>query len=138
MFCVEQVAQLRDAVPEIHRRGASFAVVGNGTAAQAKAFAERWKVAFPVLVSPDLSAYAAAGLERSYTAAINLTTLRRLVEVRAKGIRQTRTQGDAWQLGGALVLSPAGEVLFEQVAQHPADHVAPEDLLAALGPPPAT
>lgn len=123
---------MRDVAPEIQRRGAELVVIGPGSPKEASQFAERSKLDATYLVSPDLAAYRAAGFKRSLTGAVNLTTLKAGLEARRAGFKQGKIAGDVFQLGGAVVISREGEVLFEHSARHSADHVAPEDLVAAL------
>ncbi len=48
------------------------------------------------------------------------------------GIVQGRTIGSASQLGGAMVIAPGGEVLYEQIARDASDNASPEQLLEAI------
>lgn len=123
---------MRDVAPEIKRRGAELVVIGPGSPKEATVFAERAKLDATYLVSPDLEAYRAAGFKRSVTGSINLTALTAGLKARKSGLKQGKIAGDPFQLGGAVVISPQGEILFEHTAKSSADLVSPEDLVAAL------
>jgi hypothetical protein len=42
-------------------------------------------------------------------------------------------QGDAWQLGGVLVVRKGGEVAYRHLSAEAGDHPPVADVLAALG-----
>jgi hypothetical protein len=54
-----------------------------------------------------------------------------LTGVREKTV-QTRTIGDANQLGGALVIAPGGQVVWSHMSKDAGDNAPPEDILAAV------
>lgn len=134
MLCREQVAQLRDAFEEIEARGAGLAIVGNGDARFARAFREDFDVPGLLLVDPSLRAYRAAGLRRGRVEALSPRVLGHAARAAAAGFRQGDVEGDPWQLGGAFVIRPGGEVTLAQASREAGDHVAVDDLLAALDP----
>jgi len=45
---------------------------------------------------------------------------------------QTRTIGDANQLGGALVIDTTGNVTWSHMSEDASDNASPEDILAAV------
>ena len=45
---------------------------------------------------------------------------------------QTRTIGDAAQLGGALVIAPEGRVIWSHMSKDASDNASPEEILAAV------
>jgi len=54
-----------------------------------------------------------------------------VIGVREKTI-QTRTVGDANQLGGALVIDPDGHVTWSHMSTDAGDNAAPEEIIAAV------
>ena len=133
MSCREEVAELRPYVDELKKQ-ATVAVIGSGTPAMAKAFAEHMGLPgdVPVLSDRLREGYQLAGFKRSvwrtFTPGALLNSLREL----RKGFRQGRTQGDPFQQGGTLIVDPSGEILFRYQSKEPGDHAAPERLVAAL------
>ena len=124
---------MRDAaLPAIHRQGAELVIVGNGTPAQAADFRTAQRIANPLVVDPELRAYAAAGLRRGVATAINLRTAAHGLRALRAGQRQGATQGDPWQQGGVFVITPDDRVLFAHVSQEAGDHPDPADVVAAL------
>ena len=132
MFCREQVAQLRDVVADIRQKGAELIVIGNGTAKQAASFAAEREIDFPLLTDPGRRTYKAAGLRRSVKDALSFKALGSAKRAMGDGHRQGATQGDPWQLGGAVVVAPGDEVLFRYISSHSGDHPDPRDLVASL------
>ena len=123
---------MRDALPEIRARGAELVIVGNGRPEHAADFRDSEKVKCPLLVDPDLLAYAAAGLKRGLRSSLSLGVARRGIQAFLEGKRQTETQGDPWQQGGVFVIRPGNVVDFAYVSQEAGDHPTTEAVLKAL------
>ena len=62
---------MRDALPEIRRRGAQLVIVGNGQPHHAVDFRDSEDVRSPLFVDPELHAYAAAGLKRGLRSSLS-------------------------------------------------------------------
>jgi hypothetical protein len=123
---------LRDVLPQIRGRGAELVVIGSGLPMFAQAFREEHQLDFPLLVDPELQAYAAAGLRRDVRSTLNLKVLRNSLRALRGGHRQGKTQGDPWQQGGVFVVTPTGDVLFQHISQAAGDHPDPARIVAAL------
>ena len=123
---------MRDAYGEIERRGVKLVVIGNGQPWHAKAFREDEQIPFDLWVDPDMTAYRAAGLRRGMTRSVSLRSPGHVWRAMRGGFRQTEVQGDPWQLGGAFVITPDGETLYEQVSREAGDHAPLPDILAAV------
>jgi peroxiredoxin len=123
---------LRDVLPEIRARGAELVVIGSGASTFARAFREEHRLDFPLLVDPELGAYAAAGLRRDLRSTFNLKVLGNSVRALRAGHRQGRTRGDPWQQGGVFVITPEGSVSFRHISQVAGDHPDPRHVIAAL------
>ncbi len=111
-----------------------MAVIGNGTALMARDFAEQFSVSTPLFTDPSRKSYEAAGWRRPLASAVvGLgTTLKASIRAMKGGFRQGKTQGDAFQLGGVLVVNPEGEVLFEHGDKAAGDHASIDSVLDAL------
>lgn len=132
MFCREQVAQLCDVQPEIERRGARVAAVGNGGPHFARAFVQERGVTFPVYVDPERVTYQAAGLKRGVAATLRLGTLKRGLRAVAGGHLQGSTQGDPWQQGGVFIIGPGEKMYLAFISEQTGQHPPIDDILAAL------
>ncbi len=107
-------------------------VVGNGKPHHAKAFREDEKITFTLWVDPEMEAYRAAGLKRGMGSVFTRRSMGHMARAMRGGFRQSRTKGDAWQNGGAFVISSEGKTLFTQISRESGDHAEVADILAAL------
>jgi hypothetical protein len=123
---------LRDVFPRIEAAGVRLVVVGNGSPAQALDFRESEGLPFSLWVDQQMHAYAAAGLRRGITKALSHRSVGHTIRAMRKGFRQTKVAGDPWQLGGVFLLTPAGEVRYEQRSREAGDHPPMDDVLAAI------
>ncbi len=100
----------------------------------ARDFAEQFNVTVPLFTDPGRKSYGAAGWRRPLASAVMGLgkTLKASVRAMKGGFRQGRTKGDAFQLGGVLVLATDGTVLFEHADSAAGDHAEMGSILAAL------
>ena len=123
---------MRDAYEEIKSKGVRLVVIGNGQPWHAKAFREDEGIPFELWVDPEMKAYRAAGLRRGLAKAVSRRSLGHVWRAIRSGFRQTKIQGDPWQLGGAFVITPDGKTLYEQVSREAGDHVPIPELMEVL------
>jgi hypothetical protein len=120
--------------PRMRAAGAELAFVGNGNRRYAAAFREELGLGAPIYVDTTLESYRALGMKRGMVATVlsprawghGLRALR-------GGARQKGIKGDAWQLGGTLVVRPGGQVAYRHLSREAGDHPPVADVLAALG-----
>jgi AhpC/TSA antioxidant enzyme len=132
MHCREHVVQLHRRIEDLHAAGADVDVIGNGSPSFIEGFRETTGWRGPIYTDPSLAAYQAAGLQRGVRATFNLASAWRSVGTIARGVRQGRTQGDPWQQGGTLVVTPAGRILWAHASGGPGDNSTADQILAAL------
>ena len=123
---------MRDVDAEIQAKGARLTVIGNGRVEQAAAFAREFDLPFTLLTDPGRRSYKAAGLRRDFGSTFGGAAVKNAVGSFKRGFRQAGVQGDAWQQGGAFVITPEDQVLFSYISAAGGDHPDPQDLLAAL------
>ena len=123
---------MRDALPDIRRRGAELITVGNGQPQHAIDFRETEHVESPLYVDPELQAYAAAGLKRGLRSSLSPGVILRGVRAFSEGKRQSATKGDPWQQGGVFVILPGNRVEFVYISEEAGDHPSAEAILSAL------
>ena len=119
---------------EFEAAGANLVLIGQLTPRHAAHFRRRQGIELTVLADNDRASYKDAGAK--------VATFNELLgpKVVAKGIlttarsgaRQGRTLGHPAQLGGAMVISPGGEVVWSHMAQDASDNASPEEILRAL------
>lgn len=112
--------------------GVGLAVVGQGTPAHARHFAETQQVDLPLYVDADRDSYRAAGAK--------IATLGELVGPKAvaRGLRSTVTErvhqgrivGHVAQLGGVLIVMPDGSVPYAHLAEDSSDNPPNDEVLA--------
>lgn len=124
---------MRRLEPDLAVAGARLVFVGTGTPAQAAAFAAAHSGQQSVFVDPDRAAFAAAGMRRSFLGVLSPRLLRNAWRAWRAGHRQGAVQGDAWQLGGVVVLAPDGAVVHRQVERVAGDPVDLAGVGAAVG-----
>ncbi len=123
---------MRDALPEIRRRGAELIIVGNGRPEHAIDFRDSEHVESPLYVDPELHAYAAAGLKRGLRSSLSVGVVLRGVRALREGKRQGTTMGDPWQQGGVFIIRPGNRVDFSYISQEAGDHPSAAAIIAAL------
>lgn len=124
------MARLGAELSSFRERGADLVAVGNGTALMAQDFVETFSVPFPVYTDPDRAAYRLSGLRRGF--GLGLKTLGYGKRAATSGHVQGKVQGDPWQQGGALVISPEPRLLYHFVSDGAGHHVSLGELLSVL------
>ena len=132
--------QLHHKIDRIHGAGAELVVVGSGTPNFVAGFRELTGFKGPLYCDPTLSAYRAAGLRRGVMRILNPLSAGYAVRALVRGNFQGRTQGDATQQGGVLVIAPPDRVVYEHISKVAGDNAPAEEVVSALehavAPPP--
>ena len=118
---------------EIEATGAVLHLIGNGNPSFIEGFREQTGYTGSIFTDPSRKTYDACGLLRSVAGTIHPRSIGKGLKALSQGRVSGRVRGDTWQLGGAVVVSPAGEVLFTYQARESSDNVEPQALLEALG-----
>ncbi|RYG25470.1 redoxin domain-containing protein [bacterium] len=131
IFCREQVATLRDTMPE-----ANIVFVTMAGPRLAARFRTWIRSPHPFVCDADRELYHAFGLERGSFAQVFAPNVaaRGLAALR-KGHRPGRLTEDPWQLGGSFVMDDQGCVSASFPASDAGDHPSPEALKRALTSP---
>lgn len=120
-------------LPELDAAGAAVALVGVGEPAQAAGFRARSGWPGTLLVDRTGEAYRVVALRRTgLLGLLRPGLLRAALRARREGHRQTKVEGDPWQLGGTLVVTPGERVLFAHRNAGPQDEARIDDVLAVL------
>lgn len=114
--------------------GVNLVLIGQGTPRQAAEFRRRQGIQLPVLADHDRVSYKAAGTKvGGVTDLFSPQTVAKGLLATARTRRtQTRTIGNAGQLGGALVVLPDGSIPWSRMAEDASDNAPPEEILAAV------
>ncbi len=143
--------QLRREVDRLHAHGAELVVIGNGTPHFARAFREDIHLDTPLYVDTSCASYRALGMKRGLARTLgSWRTWVNLFRALRDGVREKRVtvilrwwrlsvpvlipgaQGDAWQLGGVLVVLPDGRIPYRYLSTIAGDHPQTTEVLAAL------
>ena len=124
--------QLHREMAAIHDAGAELYVIGNGSPSFIAGFREETRWDGPIYTDPSLAVYNAAQLKRGVASTLNPRAFGSAVGALFRGRRQGRTQGDAWQQGGTLVIGTDGIVKWHHVSGRPDDMASAAKILAAL------
>ena len=107
--------------------GVNLVLIGQGTPRQAAEFRRRQGIQLPVLADQDRVSYKAAGTKvGGVTDLFSPQTVAKGLLATARTRRtQTRTVGDAAQLGGAIVIVPDGRMAWSRMAEDASDNAPP-------------
>jgi len=123
---------------QLHREGIeNLVVVGNGAPMFIEGFRETTGFTGPIYTDPSLEVYNAAQLKRGLGTMLKLGAVAATVGSLRRGFRQGKTQGDATQQGGVLVIAPDGRILYHHISAYPGDNASPDTVRNALSHPPA-
>ena len=98
---------------EITSLNGRIAVVGLGTPAFAKGFREATGYRGPLFVDAEGAAYRAVSMKRLRPwNLLSFRMLRNVFRARKAGFKQGKVEGDPWQLGGTLVVTPGDRIVL--------------------------
>lgn len=127
------VTQLRDNKHRFDELGARVVCIGMDTPETAARFKEDHDVPFTFLADARRESYKALGLTKG--SALDLVGPRvwkgALNSLRG-GNLQGKIKGNPYQLGGAVVVAPGGDIIYTHRAKNSADNAPVEDLIKAL------
>jgi hypothetical protein len=125
--------QLHRAREQFEDAGVGLVLIGQATPRQATAFRRKLDVELPVLADEERVTYKAAGFKRANIKELlgPKSVLSGVKHGRRSGVVQGRIIGDAAQLGGAMIVRPGGEVVYEQAQRNAGDTVEADALLDA-------
>ena len=117
----------------IQRAGAELVFIGNGNRHQAADFKHQFSLDEPIYVDTALDSYRALAFKRSVGGTVlSPKAWGHGLRALKSGFRQQGVKGDAWQLGGVLIVRPGGVVLYEYRSNEAGDHPPVNEVLEAL------
>lgn len=125
---------MRSFKAEFDRRGVAIAVVSFAEPERLIHYQQQRQWPFTLLADPKRKAYEAFALKRlSWFQVFSVTTLKLYFKLLREGMaRENHGKDDIYQGGGDFLLDPAGNVLFSQRSQDPADRPSAEELLREI------
>ena len=108
-------------------------VISFQSEAAARAYVAETGLPWPLLLDPSRVLYRAYGMERGRLHDIwNWATVLTYARLLARGARLRPPAGDVYQLGGDVVIDPAGGVRLHRVGAGPADRPPVQALLSVI------
>lgn len=130
---------MRDALPEIARRGAHVVAVGTGDQRYAAAFVRDERIPFTVLVDDDGAAARAASVRTvPFLAMFTPRTWKATVDTWRRGHRVHKAGKRVTQQGGTWVIGPGDVVRYEHIDRDSTDHAPISAVIHALDAQPTT
>ena len=109
--------------------GAELIVVGNGQPADLPEFSELTEYSGKLFTDPTLKSFKALGFTRKVTGLFAASALVGGLKALKNGYRPGTIQGDALQLGGAVVVGPGDQLYYYFRGQQAADLAPVEEIL---------
>jgi len=119
---------------EFKAAGVGLVLIGQATPRDAAQFRRRQGIQLPVLADEKRISYRAAGAKMANASELfgPRSVSKGLIAGARSGRIQTRTIGNAAQLGGSLVVRPDGEVAWSHMSDNAGDNASPDEILAAV------
>lgn len=124
--------QLHRERTRIEAAGATLQVIGNGAPMFMAGFRETTGYDGALYTDPSLAVYKALELRRGWATILDPRAAKNAARALAGGFRQGRTQGDATQQGGVLVVATDGTICFRHADRVAGDGPPVATVLAAL------
>jgi peroxiredoxin len=126
--------QLHRARGDLEATGGAIVLIGQATPRHAAHFRRRLELEWPVLADRTRESYRAAGAKVGTVVELlgPKAVTKGVRASRRSGVVQGRTIGHPAQLGGVLVITPGGEVVWSHMSEDVSDNASPADIAAAL------
>lgn len=117
------------------KSGAKIIFIGNGDPAMIPRFRREMGIdSALVLTDPSLVTFRAAGFRRGFFVSVGPAAIKNGLGLISQGYKQTKhskAEGDIWQLGGVLVMTPAGRIAYHFISEATGDFPMPKDVSIA-------
>jgi alkyl hydroperoxide reductase subunit AhpC len=124
---------LREAEAEFGALNVAVAVVTFDAGPLTRAYLEQTGLSWPLLIDHERKLYDAYGMLRARNWDLfRPSMIWHYLKLLAKGRRLRRPGSDVYQLGGDVLVDPAGMVRLHHVSHNPADRPAVESILNAI------
>jgi len=132
VFCRQQVAELAAEAQRFKEKNGSLVVIGSGHPRHFMEFREITGYQDQLFSDPSLKAFSLLNFSSSVTGFISVNSVFKAFSALKNGHRQGAIQGSTLQLGGAVVIDPAGAVRYFFAGKKAGDHPPVDDLIQAL------
>ena len=132
IFARRYAQELRARHTSFKELGAEIVLVGCGKPAQALQFQEDLLLPFDVLTDPSRKVYEISECKRSVAGVWNRQSWTYRHRARKEGVRQAGLQGDQWQLGATMVVTPDDRVIYRHTNEVAGDDPDVNRVLGAV------
>ena len=133
VICRQQVAELAGYQNDFSQKGAQLIIIGNGRVKDLNKFRQVTNYQGILLTDPIRDSYKYLKFKSGLSDIIGMTSFTQTFSAFKAGFMPGSLQGNALQLGGAIVVTPAGNIMYFFISSAAGDHPPIEELLAATG-----
>lgn len=127
------MTQLRQYEDEFAAREIAVAIVTFDAEFMARAYVDQTNLQWPLLIDADHATYEAYGMKRaSWWTIYRPSSLWNYVKLIFRGRTVHKPGSDYRQLGGDVLIDPAGMVRLHYLSESPHDRPTPEEILAQV------
>ena len=98
----------------------------------ARDFIAQFNITAPVYVDPKRQMYRTLGMTANKINILNPKSIFAGLKASKKGFRQNKVQGDPWQLGGVLLVTPKGDIPYIYRSSYAGDHPDVDAVIEAI------
>lgn len=136
LACRAHAVQMLEGRKALEARGTHLVFIGNGHPRFIRRFKQELGVSeAEVYTDPSLAVFQAAGFKRGFLVSHGPRSMSNVAKLLAKGFVPdvpAKGFGDMWQLGGAMLISSSGRILYHFISQAQGDFPPERDLAAAI------
>jgi len=132
MLCRQQVAELTEYEKRFSENNSRLAVIGPGEASHLAEFREVTGYRSELFADPSREAFQVLGFSSGITKLLGIKPIQGVFSAIKAGIRPGKLQGNALQLGGAVVIAPGNELCYLFREKQAGDHPPVDELLQAV------
>ncbi len=132
MLCRQQVAELSKYEDQFAEKGGRIVVIGPGEATHLADFREVTGYRSDLFADPARGTYQLLGFSSGISKLLGIKPLQGAISALKSGIRPGTLQGNALQLGGAVVVAPGDELRYFFREKQAGDHPPVAELLGAI------
>ena len=132
MLCRQQVAELSNYEHQFAEKGGRIVVIGPGEASHLPDFREVTGYRSDLFADPMRGTYQVLGFTSGISKLFGIKPLQGAISALKSGIRPGTLQGNALQLGGAVVVAPDDKLRYLFREKQAGDHPPVAELLGAI------
>jgi peroxiredoxin len=132
--CRAHAAQIWEKREFYEKNNTKVVFIGNGAPQYIQAFREDLKLGnAAIYTDPTLASFLFCGFKRGFLNVVSIASAANAIHLYKEGHRQTQldAQGDHWQLGGVIIITPEAKVAFHFISESLGDYPPESDVQLA-------